>query len=34
MAHINNYVDGWVQQGRNSIANAQELRLSCINPSM
>ena len=26
-------VDGLVQERRNSIANAQELRLSCTNPS-
>ena len=28
------YVDGLVQERRNSIANALELRLSCTNPSM
>ena len=28
------YVDGLVQERRNSIANAVELRLSCINPSI
>ena len=26
-------IDGLVQERRNSIANALELRLSCINPS-
>ena len=26
------YIDGWVQERRNSIANALELRLSCTNP--
>ena len=31
---IHGYMDGLVQQRRNSIANALELRLSCINPSM
>ena len=29
-----NHVDGLVQERRNSIANALELRLSCTNPSM
>ena len=28
------YVDGLVQERRNSIANALDLRLSCTNPSM
>ena len=28
------YIDGLVQERRNSIANALELRLSCTNPSM
>ena len=28
------YVNGLVQERRNSIANALELRLSCTNPSM
>ena len=28
------YIDGLVQEGRNSIANAPELRLSCTNPSI
>ena len=28
------YVDGLVQERRNSITNALELRLSCANPSM
>ena len=28
------YVDGLVQERRNSIANALELGLSCTNPSM
>ena len=28
------HVDGFIQERRNSIANALELRLSCINPSM
>ena len=28
------YIDGLVQQRRNSIANALELRLSCTNPSI
>ena len=28
------YVDGLVQERRNSIANAHELRLSCTNPSI
>ena len=28
------YFDGLVQERRNSIANALELRLSCTNPSM
>ena len=27
-------LDGLVQEGRNSIANALELRLSCTNPSI
>ena len=27
-------IDGWMQERRNSIANALELRLSCTNPSM
>ena len=31
--HIS-YIDGLVQERRNSIANALELRLSCTNPSM
>ena len=31
----NNYnIDGLVQERRNSIANALELRLSCTNPSI
>ena len=29
----NNYIDGLVQERRNSIANALELRVSCTNPS-
>ena len=28
------YVEGFVQERRNSIANALELHLSCTNPSM
>ena len=28
------HIDGWVQQRRNSITNALELRLSCTNPSI
>ena len=28
------YIDGLIQEKRNSIANAMELRLSCINPSI
>ena len=28
------YIDGLVQERRNSIANALELRLSCTNPSI
>ena len=28
------YIDGLVQKGRNSIANALELRLSCTNTSI
>ena len=28
------YIDGLVQERRNSIADAMELRLSCTNPSM
>ena len=28
------YIDGLVQERRNSIANALELSLSCINPSI
>ena len=28
------YIDGFVQESRNSIANAQELRLSCTKPSI
>ena len=28
------HIDGLVQERRNSIANAPELRLSCNNPSM
>ena len=28
------YIDGLVQEKRNSIANALELRLSCTNPSL
>ena len=28
------YIDGLVQERRNSIANALELHLSCTNPSM
>ena len=28
------YIDGLVQERRNSIAKALELRLSCTNPSM
>ena len=28
------HIDGLVQERRNSIANAVELRLSCINPSI
>ena len=28
------YIDGLVQERRNSIANAQELRLSCTNSSL
>ena len=28
------YIDGLVQDRRNSIANALELRLSCTNPSI
>ena len=28
------YIDGLMQERRNSIANALELRLSCINPSI
>ena len=28
------YIDGLVQERRNSIANAMELRLSCIDPSI
>ena len=28
------HVDGLMQERRNSIANALELRLSCINPSI
>ena len=28
------YIDGLVQERRNSIANAMELRLFCINPSI
>ena len=31
--HINGHIDGLVQKRRNSIANALELRLSCINPT-
>ena len=30
----NSYIDGLVQERRNSIANALELRLSCTNPSI
>ena len=32
--HIRSYIDGLVQERRNSIANALELRLSCTNPSI
>ena len=32
-ALINHDIDGLVQEGRNSTANALELRLSCTNPS-
>ena len=28
------YIDGLMQERRNSIANALELRLSCTNPSI
>ena len=31
---INEYIDGLVQERRNSIANELELRLSCTNPSL
>ena len=31
---IEGYPDGLVQEGRNSIANTLELRLSCTNPSI
>ena len=31
---LNLYFDGLVQERRNSIANALELRLSCTNPSV
>ena len=30
----NLYIDGSVQEKRNSIANALELRLSCTNPAI
>ena len=30
---MENQIDGLMQERRNSIANALELRLSCINPS-
>ena len=30
----NTYIDGLVQERRNSIANALDLRLSCTNPSI
>ena len=32
MLWIDDYIDGLVQESRNSIANALELRLSCTNP--
>ena len=32
--YIGAYIDGLVQERRNSIANALELRLSCTNPSI
>ena len=31
---LHDHIDGLVQERRNSIANALELRLSCINPSI
>ena len=31
---VQEYMDGLVQEKRNSIANALELRLSCTNPSI
>ena len=31
---VSDHVDGLVQERRNSIANALELRLSCTNPSI
>ena len=34
MASFNVYIDGLVQERRNSIANALELHLSCTNPSI
>ena len=34
LMHAHDYVDGLVQERRNSIANALGLRLSCTNPSM
>ena len=33
-AHLFIYIDGLMQERRNSIAKALELRLSCINPSI
>ena len=32
--NIDAYIDGLVQERRNSIATALELRLSCTNPSI
>ena len=34
LGHYICYIDGLVQEKRNSIANALELRLSCTNPSI
>ena len=32
--NVDQHIDGLMQERRNSIANALELRLSCTNPSM
>ena len=32
--HLGHYIDGLVQEGRNSSALAMELRLSCTKPSI